>query len=245
MRYYCYALIDPRDLSCFYIGKGKAERKFSHFKKHPVDKRKNSDKMAVIEAIEAAGLKPQATVMGWYDTEKEAYAAEKKLIEAQGLNNLTNKNKGGAGGQSTKTKGDQALTAKQEKFCQNIAGGTFASATDAWRDAYPGGKASKPAQHQMTAKLMNNPKIVYRIEELRAPVVAKTRYSLEWCMDEQDKARELALMTDQPGPMSGAVREIGKLGGHYPSEKLDVSVNVDALSVRLQQGRAKAAEDSE
>ena len=45
--------------------------------------------------------------------------------------------------------------------------------------------------------------------------------------------------------MTGAVREIGKLGGIYPSEKQEVTLKADDLALRLQQGRARLAQEED
>jgi hypothetical protein len=237
--------MDPRDLSCFYIGKGKAERKFSHFKKHPVDKRKNADKMRVIEAIEAAGLRPQATVMGWFDTEEEAYEAEVRFISSYGLENLTNKNIGGAGGRSTKSTSTAKvnLSEKEETFCQLMVSGTMASASDCWRAAHPTSKASMKTQNEAAAREMKKPKIAARIAELRQPTIDKLNITLEGQQLKFQRAYDLAAQTDQPGAMTGAIDKQTRLAGLYPSDKLDVKVDSNELIVRLQQGRARVAEE--
>jgi hypothetical protein len=82
------------------------------------------------------------------------------------------------------------------------------------------------------------------VEELRAPVVKETRYDLAWCLKNQGRAMDLAEETGNAGAMTGAVREIGKLGGVYPSEKQELTIKSDDLVVRLQQGRARLAEES-
>jgi hypothetical protein len=53
---------------------------------------------------------------------------------------------------------------------------------------------------------------------------------------------DLAEETGNAGAMSGAAREVGKLGGIYPSEKQELTVKGD-LVTRLQQGRARLAQE--
>ena len=246
-RHYTYALLDPRDLSCpFYIGKGVAERRFSHFKSSfPLDKRKNPEKMRVITEIEGAGLKPQAVVLEWYDTAEEAYEGEKVYIAKYGLATLTNKNVGGGGGRpkpSTKAK-VQTLTIKEEQFAQNIASGKFKDNTASYIAAYQPKTKNKDSINRMAKKLMDKVKIVPRIEEIRAPVIEEAQYTYEGQLKKFQEAYDLAKTTDQPSAMTGAVDKQTKLLDFYPVDKLKLDVDTDALVLRIQQGRARLTDE--
>ena len=243
-RHYTYALLDPRDLTCpFYIGKGAAERRFSHFKSSfPVDKRKNPEKMRIIDEIEAAGLKPQAIVLEWYDTAEAAYEGEKEYIAKYVLENLTNKNIGGAGGKSkpsTKAKVVK-LTIKEEQFCLNIASGKFADNTAAYRAAYQPQTKNKATVHRAAKRLIDLSKICTRIEELRAPVIKKLEYTLEGQLKKFQKAYNLAETTDQPSAMTGAVDKQTKLLDLYPADKIKLDVDAADIVARIHRGRARA-----
>jgi hypothetical protein len=135
------------------------------------------------------------------------------------------------------------LTVKQETFCVLVAAGLTGSASACYRAAYPGGKASKKTVNEASSRLMTNSKVITRIKELRAPVIEETRYDLRWCLGRQNDAVTLAEETGNAGAMTGGVREIGKLGGIYPSEKQELTLKGDDLVVRLQQGRARLAEE--
>jgi phage terminase small subunit len=128
------------------------------------------------------------------------------------------------------------LTQKQETFCQLIVRGTNRSASDCYRDAYDASKSTKKTINENVSRLMSDPKVAARIEELRAPVVKQTQYDLAWCLDAQAEARDLGLQTGNAGAASAAAREIGKLGGIYPSEKTEMLVTVDVVG-RLHAGR--------
>jgi hypothetical protein len=168
------------------------------------------------------------------------------VIKEIGLDNLVNKSTGGEGVKSTKKSTAKVnLSEKEEAFCQLMVAGNNGSASDVYRLAYPGGKASKKTVNEMAARLMKKPKIAARMAALRAPVVEKVKYDLEWCLRGQKKAMDLAEETGNAGALTGAVREIGKLGGLYPSDKLEVKVNSNELIVRLQQGRARVAEEKQ
>ena len=240
MRYYVYALIDPRDdeLRPFYIGKGTASRRFNHMKKIP-----NSTvgpKGERIEEIIAAGLVVQSVVMGWYDTEDEAYEAEKAKISAIGLDNLTNKIAGGNGDrklQSKNTKSKEvALTSKQEKFAQLVASGKNQS--DAYRQAYDAENMTDKTIHETACEVAANPKVSARIKKLREPAVRKIELTVEKLLERLNDALELAEETDQPSAMTATLREMGKLADLYPAEKRENrNFEMTQLADRIQQGR--------
>jgi len=244
-RHYTYALIDPRDLSCpFYIGKGVAERRFSHFKSSfPLDKRKNPEKMKRIDEIEGAGLKPQAVVLEWYDSAEAAYAGEKEYIARYGLDNLTNKNIGGAGGKTkqpdTTPKIDN-LSIKEEQFCQNIVSGKFKDNTAAYRAAYQPKTKNKATVNRAAKTLLDKYKIAARIEELRQPVIEKAQYSYEGQLKKFQAAYDLAKTTDQPSAMTGAVDKQTKLLDLYPADKVKLDIDAADIVARIHRGRIRA-----
>lgn len=93
--FYVYALIDPRDWSVFYIGKGTNRRMYAH--EHDVRRGKvhNAAKTERIKEILAAGLRVAYKVMSRHATDEEAYAEERAQIALH--SGLTNANAGGAG----------------------------------------------------------------------------------------------------------------------------------------------------
>lgn len=58
------------------------------------------------------------------------------------------------------------LTAKQEKFALNIFNGM--NQAEAYRDAYPNNKMTDKTVWESASKLVKNPKVTARIDELRA-----------------------------------------------------------------------------
>lgn len=74
------------------------------------------------------------------------------------------------------------LTAKQEKFVQGIIEGK--SQADAYRSAYPNQKMSDKTIWECASKLMANPKVITRLNELRNQMMTSTIMSaqarLEW-----------------------------------------------------------------
>jgi len=93
--FYVYVLMDPRDQSVFYVGKGQGSRVQSHVREHA--SRLNDDtaaenaKLRMISDIKASGHSPLELVIGRYESEDEAFAVEATLIRwVYGFSNLSN-----------------------------------------------------------------------------------------------------------------------------------------------------------
>jgi hypothetical protein len=93
--YYVYALIDPRNDSVFYIGKGKKNRMHHHEKE--AMRGVHSRKCDLIREILDQKLELKKQIVKTFVDEVEAYAFEKQLIEEIGLDRLTNVIAGGGG----------------------------------------------------------------------------------------------------------------------------------------------------
>jgi hypothetical protein len=89
--YYVYRLIDPRDGSTFYIGKGQGNRVFAHVKGSLIFENAEDDKTAkirIINQIKNADLEPIHIIHRHGMTEEEAFQVEAALIDATpGLTN--------------------------------------------------------------------------------------------------------------------------------------------------------------
>ena len=64
------------------------------------------------------------------------------------------------------------LTAKQEQFVKNIIDGM--SQADAYRSAYPNQRMSDKTVWETASKLMTNPKVVARLNELRSQMMTSS-----------------------------------------------------------------------
>lgn len=93
--YFVYELIDPRDESVFYIGKGKGNRPSAHTREARAGVR--SAKCERIRAILADGYRVAVHIAERFVDEAAAYAAEIERIAEIGLDNLTNVLPGGGG----------------------------------------------------------------------------------------------------------------------------------------------------
>lgn len=95
-RFYVYQLVDPRDGSVFYVGKGCGRRMYDH--EAEAEKGVYSRKCNRIRSIWAGGFAVRREVVSRHDDENDALEAEAKLIEEIGLEKLTNVMPGGAMG---------------------------------------------------------------------------------------------------------------------------------------------------
>ena len=88
--YYVYFLIDPRDSSIFYVGKGIRGRLHQHVKETQSGNFINTAKSDVIRSILASGGCVEEVVFAVARSEDEAFAIERQLIETFADLGLTN-----------------------------------------------------------------------------------------------------------------------------------------------------------
>lgn len=114
-RAYVYALVDSRDGTIFYIGKGKGRRVTDHLKGYS----HSPLVTARIAEIRAEGREPGVRKLD-FDTEEQAYAAERKLINhvIKSSDTLVNQVGGGGGritGRGTPSEDYRKAQAKRSK----------------------------------------------------------------------------------------------------------------------------------
>ena len=93
IRYYVYCLNYPDSGETFYIGKGKANRVFSHANGN-FENDANIEKIEVINDIKSKGQKVDHWIIRYGLEEKEAFEVESALIDFVGLDKLSNRVKG-------------------------------------------------------------------------------------------------------------------------------------------------------
>jgi hypothetical protein len=90
LKYYVYIYSHPLTDEIFYVGKGKANRVFSH-----LEEQSDSRKVQFIKELKAQGLQPKIEILiHGLDDEKVALRVESSIIDLIGINNLTNKQSG-------------------------------------------------------------------------------------------------------------------------------------------------------
>lgn len=90
MKYYVYHLIDPRDDSVFYVGKGTGKRCFQHKQDAIAHRNNNIQKENRIREIIKSGSDVIVEKVFFTDNEQQAYGREKHDIVEIGMCNLTN-----------------------------------------------------------------------------------------------------------------------------------------------------------
>tara|TARA_R110000744_G_scaffold240701_3_gene358107 strand:+ start:3227 stop:3649 length:423 start_codon:yes stop_codon:yes gene_type:complete len=135
------------------------------------------------------------------------------------------------------------LTGKQEKFAQLVAMGSNLS--DAYRGAYNAGNMKPTTINNKAKELEQNGKVTGRIKELREPAVIKAKITVEYLITELQRSITLAHQEGQAGATVAAIRELGKLIDLYPAEKKSITLDVNNIASRIQQGRQKLAKIAE
>lgn len=120
------------------------------------------------------------------------------------------------------------LTAKQEQFVKNIIDGM--SQADAYRSAYPNQKMTDKTVWESASKLMKNPKVIARLEELRSqmitPSIMTAQKRLEWLTELIGSDNEST--TDK----LKAVDIMNKMQGEY-TQKIEADVK-GAISINIE-----------
>lgn len=122
------------------------------------------------------------------------------------------------------------LTAKQEKFCQNIVKGM--TQVDAYRDAYNTSKSADKTVHENACRLAADSKIVARVNELRKQIATDSIMSaqerLKWLTDLMRSADE------STSDKLRAADIMNKMTGEYVTKveadvKNEVTINVELV----------------
>jgi phage terminase small subunit len=123
------------------------------------------------------------------------------------------------------------LTAQQELFAQTVASGE--SQSDAYRRAYKVRANTKQESiHQSASKLMSDPNVISRVDELRKPIIEKVGLTLEAHLARLEHLSKKAEEAENYGPAVTAETNRGKAAGLY-TEKVAVTGNVQIIASAL------------
>lgn len=103
------------------------------------------------------------------------------------------------------------LTPKQENFC--LAYLETGNASEAYRRAYDAESMSEQVVWKEASKLLDNPKVAVRLDELREPILKRHAITVDDLLAELEEARRLALETEAPAPAVSATMGKAKLLG--------------------------------
>jgi len=111
------------------------------------------------------------------------------------------------------------LTAKQEKFCQSIADGK--TQLDAYKSAYNTAKSKDSSLYVRASELLNNGKIIVRIDELKKALENKHLWTREMSV------RILgSIALNQKGFENNriaAIKELNAMHGYNAPTKIDLN----------------------
>lgn len=132
------------------------------------------------------------------------------------------------------------LTLKQENFCQAyIRKGGTGQGAEAYLLAYdvkPGTK--RMSVRAAASKLLAEPRIKNRIEELREKIRKRHNLQVDDIMAELDENRDLALREKQASAATQATMGKAKVAG-FLIDKMQVDVTLRGLKERMRQRKSK------
>lgn len=128
-----------------------------------------------------------------------------------------------------------AITPKQEKFVQEIVKGK--TQYEAYKIAYPTSEKWKRNSIDCEAgKLMADTRILQRLEELRAPIIKKCQMTAEDLIRDLEKAKTMAMETEQISPYINAVMGQAKLLG-LDKQVIEGAVTVVTMAMVKKDGK--------
>jgi len=115
------------------------------------------------------------------------------------------------------------LTAKQEKFCQELVKG--ATQTDAYKAAYNAKNMQPEVIHVEACTLAKDHKIAIRIEELKKPIQKKFTKTVTDLLQEIEDLKE----DDDKKLSLDCIKEQGKMLGYYVN-KIETKIEISDMS---------------
>ena len=124
------------------------------------------------------------------------------------------------------------LTARQEKFCQSIADGK--TQVDAYKSAYNTGKSKNSSLYVRASELLNNSKIIVRIDELKKALEKKHLWTRELSVQILGSIALGATTLDKN--KIAAIKELNAMHGYNEPTKMELSVNPLVLILETDEG---------
>jgi len=134
-------------------------------------------------------------------------------------------------------------TKKQELFCQAVLDPDVSDYVSCYEAAYNVTNMSRAAQYTEVARLLNNPTITHRIEELQVLRQGKSVATLDECVGGFRKSAKMAEKSKNAMGMTGAFKELGKISDLYPREHAQpasVVINQTVNLTRVEMARRVA-----
>ena len=107
------------------------------------------------------------------------------------------------------------MTPKQQRYAEALAAGTM-SQSDAYRHAGYGGKSSPSTISECASRLAKDSKVVTRIAELRADMMAVATYDSSMLMADLQRTAKTAADSGQYSASVRALELLGKMIGAFP-----------------------------
>lgn len=131
---------------------------------------------------------------------------------------------------------DRKLTEKQEAFCRAYI--ETGNASEAYRTAYNAENMNVASVNKAAQKLLENPQIAPRLQELRAPIIQKHNITVDSLIAELEEARMAALTAETPQSSAAVSATMSKaklvgLDKQVIETKEDLSSAINKLIDRL------------
>lgn len=131
---------------------------------------------------------------------------------------------------------DRKLTEKQEAFCRAYI--ETGNASEAYRTAYNAEHMNVASVNKAAQKLLENPQIAPRLQELRAPIIQKHNITVDTLIAELEEARMAALTAETPQSSAAVSATMSKaklvgLDKQVIETKEDLSSAINKLIDRL------------
>lgn len=109
-------------------------------------------------------------------------------------------------------RGVESMTPKQEKFCQLYV--ELGNASEAYRQAYDASRMKSESVAVQAAKMLVNPKIALRVDELKAAAAERHGVTVDDIAAMLREDRDFARHCETPAAAVSATMGLAKLYGH-------------------------------